>query len=75
MMGTIINFLKGIANGVTAIISFVLDLIADLLYVGQLLAQTVAQIPELFSFLPAELLALVVSAISIVVIYKLIGRD
>lgn len=74
-MSTIINFLKGIANGVTSIISFVLDTIKDVLYVGQLLAEAVAQIPQLFSFLPAEVLALIVTALTVVVIYKLLGRD
>lgn len=74
-MSTIINFLKGIANGVTSIISFVLDTIKDILYVGQLLAEAVAQIPELFSFMPAEVLALIVTALTVVVIYKLLGRD
>lgn len=74
-MSTIINFLKGIADGVMAIISFVLDLVQDLLYVGQLLTESVSQIPDLFSFFPPEILALIVSALSIVVIYKVIGRD
>lgn len=74
-MSAVINFLQGIADGVSAIISFVLDLVQDILYVGQLLTQTVSQIPELFSFMPPEILALIVSALSVVVIYKVIGRD
>lgn len=74
-MGAIIGFLNGITSGVLAIIDFVSSLIADTLYVVQLLAQTVVQIPLYLSFLPAPVVSMIVSMFAVVVVYKILGRE
>lgn len=74
-MTAIINFLQGIASGVTAAIEFLLSMIADVAYVVELTAKFVAQIPDYLSFLPSPILAMVVSMFAVVVIYKILGRE
>lgn len=74
-MTAIINFIQGIAAGVQAAIDFLLGLIQDVAYVVQLTAEFVLQIPEYLSWLPAPVLAVIVSIFVVVVIYKILGRE
>lgn len=74
-MAELLEFVSGITDGVLAAIAFLGDIIADTLSVVQLLAEFSSQIPDLFVWLPPEVLALVVSIISVVVLYKVLGRD
>lgn len=74
-MTAIINFIQGIAAGVQAAIDFLLSMIQDVAYVVQLTAEFVAQIPTYLSFLPAPVVALIVSIFAVVVIYKILGRE
>lgn len=74
-MSALLNFLEAIASGVSAALDFLLSLISDIAYMAKLTATFVVQIPEYLSFLPSQVLALVVSMFAIVVIYKLLGRE
>lgn len=74
-MTAIIDFLTGIADGVVAAIDFLQGLIEDLLYVAQTLAVVLVEMPTYLSFLPSEILASILALLSIVVIYKILGRD
>lgn len=74
-MSAIISFIQGIAAGVQAGVDFLLSMIQDVAYVVQLTAEFVLQIPTYLSFLPAPVVALVVSIFAVVVIYKILGRE
>lgn len=74
-MDAIIEFFKGIGTAITSIIDFVIGLFEDLVYMIKLLGQVVLNIPNYFAWLPAEILALIVVLISVVVIYKILGRE
>lgn len=74
-LSAIIDFFTGIADAVTALIDFVFSIISDLVYMVQLTGKFILQIPVYFSWLPGELLALVVLIFSIVVLYKVLGRE
>lgn len=74
-MTAIISFIQGIAAGVQAGVEFLLSMIQDVAYVVQLTAEFVLQIPAYLSFLPAPVVALVVSIFAVVVIYKILGRE
>lgn len=74
-MTAIIEFITGIADGLFAIVDFMGGLIEDLLYVVTLVGKFVVSIPEYLSWLPAPVLALFVSLFSVVVIYKIVGRE
>lgn len=74
-MDAIIKFFTGIADAVTAAFDFLFSFIADLVYLVQLTGKFLVQIPLYFSWLPGELLALVILIFTIVVLYKVLGRE
>lgn len=67
-INTIVDFIRGL-------IDFVVNLVQDLIYVVQLLAETVVKLPSYFGWLPAGVVALLVTIFAIVVIYKILGRE
>lgn len=75
MLDAIKNFFFGLANVITSLIDVVVGLVEDLVYVVKLCTSFVAKIPTLFSWLPSSALALIVTIFSIVVIYKVMGRE
>lgn len=74
-MTAVINFIKGIGDGLMAIVDFVSGLIEDVLYIVKITAEFVAKIPEYISFLPPSVIAMIVSIFAVVVIYKILGRE
>lgn len=69
------EWIQNIGTFFTSLYDFVIGIFEDIVYVIRLTAKFVAQIPEYFSWLPPEALALVVSIFAIVVIYKVLGRE
>lgn len=74
-MQVIIDFFKGIGDVITSCIDFLIDFIADIVYVIELTGKFVLQIPEYFSWLPAQVLSVIVLIFAVVVIYKVLGRE
>lgn len=73
-MDAIINFFVGLNDVFTSVIDFVIDFFSDLVYVIGLLGSFVLYIPTYFSWLPGEIIYLVATAFSIVVIYMVLNR-
>lgn len=74
-MDAIIGFFTGIADLLSGAFEFLLNLVGDIVYTALLIAKAVASIPTFFTWLPAPVLALVVTIFGVVAIYKLIGRE
>lgn len=74
-MKAITDFLSGIGNGIMSIVDFVIGFFEDIAYIVKLTGEFVLKIPEYLGFLPPSVLAIVVSIFSIVVIYKVLGRE
>lgn len=74
-MSAVLDFLQGIASGVTAALDFLMGLIQDVAYVVKITAEFVTQIPSYISWLPAPVVAIIVSIFVVVVIYKILGRE
>lgn len=74
-MKALVEFIKGIAEGVSAAIDFLFGIIQDLVYMVQLLGQFILDIPAYLSWLPSAVVAIFITIFSIVVIYKVIGRE
>lgn len=74
-MKAIADFLQAIGNAIVAAIDFVVGFFQDIVYVIQLTGKVLAQIPSYFSWLPAELLAIILTIFAVVVIYKILGRE
>lgn len=75
MLETIKDFFLSLGNIITSLVDFVVGLFEDLIYVVVLCGSFVLKIPSLFSWLPAEAVALIVTIFAIVVIYKILGRE
>lgn len=75
MLETIKNFFLGLVDVITSLIDFVIGFVEDIVYVVKLCASFVAKIPSLFSWLPSGVLAMIVLTFSVVVIYKVMGRE
>lgn len=73
-MNAIISFLGGIGSAITSAFGFLLDLVLDLVYVVRLLGRLLRAIPMFLSWLPPPILVIVTAAISVAVIFKIIGR-
>lgn len=75
MLSTLKDYIVGIGELFVSLYHFVLDFFSDIVYVVKLTAKFVANIPSYFSWLPAPVLALIVSIFAVVVIYKVLGRE
>ena len=74
-MEGILNFLKGFADIIGAIFNFLFGIIKDLLYVVGLLGSLILRIPDMIGWLPSACITLVVTTFTIVMIYKILGRE
>lgn len=74
-MGAILDFIKGIADGVLAGIEFLRSLVEDILYLAQSMANIVSQLPDYLNFFPPQVLTMILSIFVVVVIFRIIGRD
>lgn len=74
-MTAIVDFIKGISDAVVSVFNFVLDFFADIAYVVKLTAEFVSKIPDYIAWLPAPVVAMIISIFAVVVIYKVLGRE
>lgn len=74
-MDAVLQFFQGIGNAITSFFDFVFSLVGDLVYLIQLTGKFLVAIPGYFSWLPPELLALIGTIFTIVVLYKILGRE
>lgn len=77
-----VKLLKNIFNSVTdffdmigSVVDFIINFVKDLVYVIKLVGEFVLKIPDMFTWLPATVVALIVTVFGIVVIYKILGRE
>lgn len=76
------NFLQQIVDGIRDfftfighVITFVIKMVQDLVYTVQVVTDAVGKVPQYLSFLPATVLTLLTGAFTIVIVYKIVGRD
>lgn len=74
-MDAILNFFSGIADAISSLFDFVFGIVSDLVYLVGLTGKFLAQIPAYFSWLPSQLVTLLVTIFAIVVLYKILGRE
>lgn len=74
-MDGIIKFFQGIGDAIVAVFDFVVSLFSDLVYLIQLLGSALANMSGFLDWLPPEMVSLLLVLVSIVVIYKILGRE
>lgn len=75
MIQWISNLLENIVNFFSTLWDFIIHIFEEIVYIIKLLATVVINIPSYFTWLPTSVIALIVLAIGIVVIYKIAGRE
>lgn len=75
MLQSIFDALSNIADFFVTITTFVFDLIRDLRYMLTALIQVTYAFPQNFGWLPVGVSALVITILSVAIIYKVIGRQ
>lgn len=74
-MNAIIEFFSSIGDFLATVVDFVISFFKDLIFAIQLIAKFISQIPSYFSWLPGEILTLIIALFAIVAIYKILGRE
>lgn len=75
MLTGLVNFFASLGKIVTSIVEFFIGFVEDIVFIVKLLGSFVSKIPMLFSWLPTEVLAIITLIFSVVVIYKVMGRE
>lgn len=75
MLESILDTLTAIGDFLAGIVEWVAEFIEDLVTMAKYLGQAVIEFPTYFDWLPASVIALLVTAVGIVVVYKFLGRD
>lgn len=74
-MDALIGFFEGIGQAITTAISFLVAMVADLVWLIQMLFWALGQIPSFFSWIPPGFSALIIGTFAAVAIYKILGRE
>ena len=74
-MVQVINLLKTLAESIIAIIKFVPKILKDLLMVVSLVLETVTRLPLILGVFPSVVVSILIATFSVVVIYKVLGRE
>lgn len=74
-MSNIIGFLQTIADFLASIGNFIIDFFTDLGEFLTLLTSSVVGIPNALSILPGPFVAIIVTAVGVLVLLRVLGRD
>lgn len=74
-MQAIADFLSGIGDAILAVVDFVIGFFSDLIFMIQMLGNIMVSIPGYFSWLPGEIVSSLVLIFTLVVLYKILGRE
>ena len=75
MLGAIKDLLFGAVNVITSLIDFVVGMVEDLVYMVKMLTTFIVKLPQMFSWLPSSVVAIIVTIFGVVVVYKIMGRE
>ena len=74
-MKAFIDFFTGFIDIISSLIDFVMQTISDLVYMIGLLGDMMLNLPGYFGWLPSTIVTSLVVIFSIVIIYKILGRE
>lgn len=74
-MGAIIDFIKSIGEAIIALVTFVVKMVGDLIYVVGLLAEIIPVLPNFFTWLPAAVGSLLMVVFGVLIILRVLGRS
>ena len=75
MLDSIFNAVGKIIEFLNTLWDFVITFLKDTFGMIKLVGESVASIPDYLSFLPGPIVSVFISIFSVVVIYKILGRE
>lgn len=75
MLETIKDFIMALFQPILSLFDLIISFVQDIVYVVKLVGAFVVNIPSYFDWLPTGVVALIVSIFTVVVIYKIMGRE
>ena len=75
MFDFISEILTNIANFFSTVWNFIINVFREIVYIIEILTTTLINMPSYFVWLPATITILLTTALAIIVIYKIMGRD
>lgn len=74
-MEAIQNILASFGRAIGTLFDIIFGFFEDIVYIIKITGIFLARIPDYFSWLPSEVVTLIVVIFGIVVIYKILGRE
>lgn len=74
-MDAIIKFFTGIGDAITSIIDFIISFFSDFLTLLQILAKVPQYVSDSLRWMPPQFLTMIGLLISLVILYKILGRE
>ena len=74
-MQAITNILSNIVDWIVMVFDFIFGFFEDIVYIIKITGVFLLKIPDYFAWLPSQCVSLVVVIFSIVVVYKILGRE
>lgn len=75
MLDQIFDVLGNIAEFISLIFETIVSFVQDIVTLIQTVYNTLAELPQYFNWLPAELVGLLLVIFGVVVLYKVLGRE
>lgn len=74
-MKALIDLVTGFIDLVVSLVEFVFQTISDIVYMIGLLGNMIVNLPAYFGWIPSAIVSSIVVIFSIVVVYKILGRE
>lgn len=75
VINIVVERIQMFLDAVVGAITFAVDFVGDLIYVVGLTADALLTIPQVLAWLPAAVSTVIVTILTIAVVYKIMGRE
>jgi len=74
-MSAIIEFFTNIFDIIKSVVDFIISFFEDIVFIVKSLGEFVIKVPSMLGFLPTAVVSILLVGITVVIIYKVVGRD
>lgn len=74
-MQALLNFFETIGDIIVSLVEFVISFFSDVVWIIETLVWAVGQFPVFLGWIPGPIQAVILITLSVVVIYKIMGRE
>lgn len=74
-MNGVIEFLRGIGEAIGNVTDFIVSFFSDIVYMITMLGKIAVEIPTYFSWLPSYITTPLLLIFTLVILYKILGRE